>query len=146
MKGGIKKGDWEGLKRYIKAALKRCECELDRDRVDEIELFLVEKYWLKNKNIPTRKGKKDPAVKWALREKLRDICFQNHTISNLTNKQGEKVDIFEVVAKNDDKYREIERLHDLCKIVGSKTAKALLFSLYTERKKRTTENRQAVLF
>lgn len=149
MKGGIKVNDFQGLQRYIEKSLRRCECDLDPDRIAEIELFLIEKFWLAGKNIPTVviRGKKieDPAVKWALREKLKDIHFQNHTVS-VQAEDGEEVDIFEIVGEIDGKYREIEQWHDICRTIGAEPARAMLFSLYDaeydEEKEAAEEQRQ----
>lgn len=122
--------DFERLRKYVSSALIRCGCELDKDRRDEIELFLIEKYWLIGKAIPTRVGKKkDPAIKWALREKLRDASFQNHTVSAVVNEDGEEVDIFEIVGENEQRYTEIEQWHDICAVVGAAPARALFLSL-----------------
>lgn len=150
MKGGIKVNDFQGLQRYIEKSLRRCECDLDPDRIAEVELFLLEKFWLAGKNIPTvvirGKKTKDPAVKWALREKLKDAGFQNHTISSIQGEDGEEVDIFECIGENEQRYTEIEQWHDICRTVGPEPAKAMLFGLYDaeydEEKEAAEEQRQ----
>ncbi|MDI1471529.1 hypothetical protein QI155_03195 [Thermodesulfovibrio sp. 1176] len=152
----IKVNNFQGLKKYLNAALRRCECSLDDDRKSEIELFLIEKFWLQGKNIPTQAGKKkDVGVKWALRTKLRDIGFKNHTISSICNEDGEEVDIFECIGENEQRYTEIEQWHDICRTVGPEPAKAMLFGLYEEQEeqeketseeKEKWESRQGVLF
>lgn len=158
--GGIKVRDWKGLQRYLNAALKRCECSLDDDRKSEIEEFLLQEYWLKGKPIPTKivvRGKtiQDPAVRWALREKLRDIHFQNHTVSTVQNDDGEEIDVFECIGEKDNRYKEIEQWHDICCTIGAEPAKALLFGLYeaeteekeaAEKERQKWESRQGVLF
>lgn len=154
--GGIQIGDFQGLRAYLNAALKRCGCELDPDRRDEIEEFLFQEYWLKEKPIPTKiviKGReiKDPAVKWALREKLKDIHFQaqTQTISSICNEDGEEVDIFECIGEIDARYIEIEQWHDICATIGAEPARALLFSLYDSTEDKEQERQkweQGVLF
>lgn len=143
----IKVNNFQGLKKYLNAALRRCECSLDDDRKSEIELFLIEKFWLAGKNIPTTaRGKRDVGVKWALREKLRDVHFQNHTVSSVTNEDGEETDVFEIVGENDGRYQEIEQWHDICAVVGVEPARAMLFGLYDaeydEEKEAAEEQRQ----
>lgn len=141
--GGIKVGDWEGLKKYLNSALNRCGCELDMDRRDEIELFLIEKFWLADKNIPTQVGKKkDPAVKWALREKLQDACFQSCIISTVKDDSGEEVDIFEIVGKEESRYAEIEKWHDIAVTIGAEPARALLFLLYESHNEKKQKQKQ----
>ncbi|MEJ5226839.1 hypothetical protein [Thermodesulfovibrio sp.] len=151
--GGIKINDFQGLQRYLNAALRRCNCELDEDRKSEIELFLIEKFWLQGKTIPARVGKKrDPAVRWALRKKLKDAGFQNHTISSIQGEDGEEVDIFEVIGESDNRYTEIEQWHDIAVTVGPGPAKAMLFGLYEEQEDQKEEQvrekweRQGVLW
>lgn len=153
--GGIKVRDWKGLRAYLATALRRCGCELDQDRKDEVELFLIERYWLKCKPIPTKiviRGRKieDPAVRWALRTKLRDASFQNHTISSLINEKNEEVDIFEIVGKEDDRYTEIEQWISVCQKIGFGSARVLLFSLYNaefkQEEKQENEWKQKALF
>lgn len=157
---GVKVGDWDGLRNYLSAALRRCDCELDDDRKSEIELFLIEKYWCGGKPIPTKivkknKKIKDPAIKWALREKLKDIHFQNHTVSTIQNDDGEEVDIYELIGENDGRFKEIEHWISMCQAVGPEPARSLLFGLYeaeteekeaAEKERQKWESRQGVLF
>lgn len=159
-KGGIRIGNFEGLRKYVIKALQRCGSKLEESRIIEIENFIMDKFWLQGKNIPTRVGKKkDPAVRWALREKLKDVHFQNHTVSTIQNEDGEEVDIFELLGENDGRYEEIEQWHDICRTVGPQPARALLFGLYDsleqeneqadeeeEREKEKWKSRQGVLF
>lgn len=158
MKGGIKVNDFQGLQEYISKSLIRCKSNLDPDRRDEIEEFLFREYWRKGKPIPTKiviKGReiRDPAVKWALRKKLKDAGFRNRKVSTVKNEDGEEIDVFECIGENDRRYTEVEQWHDICRTVGVEPARAILFGLYEEQseekdeqEREDLESRQGVLW
>lgn len=144
-------GDIQGLWSAIKRFEKEVGIHFLEDQRLQIEAFLWERKWRREKKINYPCD-----FTWALRELARrDIYFAQPfaMVSEILDTEtGEEIDIFETVGVQDENYQAIERWHDIVTTVGEEPAQALLRGIvesedepHSQRKSRKKQL-QGVLF